>query len=780
MRSVAQKILISLGITTLIIFSVIPVSVNATQEEYATCMSTTQDDSVCRKFLTTTEQTNVGVQPLPSDDSSWLGDALINAASPLLFIVMRTTSGLLALAGLILDSVIKITIVDMSENIKNLSAIDDVWSKIRDLGNMSFIFILLYHGIKMVLGLGSSDIKKIVVGIVIAAILVNFSLFVTKIVIDASNVVTLGFYNSISSAGGSTSVGGTTYNFGFSGAFMKPLGLSGIWDTEGFKNIVSTNRDASSLVIYIGGTIFMLITLFIFLTVALLFVIRYMVFIVLLIMSPIAFLTYAVPGLGSLSKKYWDTLFGQALFGPIYMLLTWVTLSIAGSDGFLNQKNSIGTALATPNQDTVSVIINFVILIGLLIMSVVQAKTHATSGGIVSASYINKGQAYLGGAIFGGAARAGTQTFGRLGRAVADSDTLRERVEKGGVTGKLAKWTLQGAKSTADTSFDFRNAGILGEQLSKAGAGKGIKGGYDSYLKEKKKEDKELLELIKPSDRAVAQAEEMLKSDAFKERERLERDKYFASSERAQEVADERAKRQKALNRAVAEKTDAEKSLKKAQEEITEITKTIEESVQYKDLQARILRETNEDIRKTLQAEIDEIRKPIELAKGKGSALESLFKQKDNARKKADEDLNVNFEKWLAAGYESWISNEQKELIATKGGQDEKKYGKENKYLHGQVKTREVLPQSDIRAKTIAERVGNRKSLWMPWGYITENPPEFSKDRGRALKKGIKKKKSVEDTIKEQMKEESEKDEGGDEAAPAAPTPPPATTPPTP
>lgn len=759
MKSVAQKIFITLGFITLITMSVIPLSALA------------QADNISGGSGATT-QADVAAPSV----ASALGTAIIASISPILYIVMRLIAGFLGLAGIVLDGVIQMTVVDMTANFKKLTVINELWKTIRDLGNMTFIFILLYQGIRMVLGLSGANVKKAITGIILAAILVNFSLMFTKVVIDASNIITLGFYNSISNAGGGNKdIAGYKFNFGFSGAFMKPLGLSGILDVESFENIGDKtinlkDRDASEIIIYVGGSIFMLIAIFVFLAVALLFIIRYLAFILLLIMSPIAFLNFAID-LGSLSKKYWDTLFGQALFGPIYMFLTWIVLSIVGSDGFLNETGSLGSTLANPNKDTIAVLVNFILLIGLLIFSALQAKTFATKGGIVTSKIVDKGTGWVGGAVFGGAARAGTQTFGRIGRAVADSDRLREQVKEGGVKGWIAKKTLQTGKWTADSSFDARNSSALGDQLNKMGAGKGLKGGYDTYLKNKIKEDKDLLELIKPSARTVAEAEARLKSDTFKEEEKQKRDDYFASNAYAEVLAAEEAKRKKALDdaeNAVRVNTD---KITQARKDLVKITNSIESSAEYKALQARLVAATTDEQRKAVEVEIAAIRAPITTTSAKIDALEKLINIKTEERDRAREKLGDDFKKWQKAYYESWISDEQKELIAIKGGQDEKKYGK-GENLRGQIKTREVTSKADEYAKAIGERIGKQRTAWTLGFGI----PEFSKERGRALKKGIKKKKSIEDTIKEQVKEEADA-EGGDstdQTPPAPPTPPPA------
>ena len=147
------------------------------------------------------------------------GDRLISSLGPIgqlsigiLYTLMTLVAGLLGIAGLILNGILKISVTDLSTRL-SISSIETTWRVLRDLANMSFIFILLYEGIRMILGLEGSNVKKVLSGIIIAAILINFSLFATKVVIDASNIITLGFYNSIVSAGDtSTGLSGMLMN----------------------------------------------------------------------------------------------------------------------------------------------------------------------------------------------------------------------------------------------------------------------------------------------------------------------------------------------------------------------------------------------------------------------------------------------------------------------------------------------------------------------------------------------------------------------------------------
>ena len=171
--------------------------------------------------------------------------------------ILKLMSLLLYLAGAGLDYVLTHTVLDMSTNIPKMTGINIGWKLLRDLMNIAFIFLLVWEGIKMIIGQGSQDgVRKFITSIVIASILVNFSLFFTKILIDASNVVTVGFYNSIINPDQKINVSGSNSEDirGLSVPFMQALGVSKVYSRETFKE-VSGGKDENMLIIGIAGSI---------------------------------------------------------------------------------------------------------------------------------------------------------------------------------------------------------------------------------------------------------------------------------------------------------------------------------------------------------------------------------------------------------------------------------------------------------------------------------------------------------------------------------------------
>lgn len=107
------------------------------------------------------------------------------------------TSFIFGLSGELLDFAIDYTTDSDSYGGATGSFVNEGWKITRDLANIAFIFILLYTAIGTILNLHGVDWKKTLARVIIIALLINFSLFAAKIVIDAGNILARVFYSSM-------------------------------------------------------------------------------------------------------------------------------------------------------------------------------------------------------------------------------------------------------------------------------------------------------------------------------------------------------------------------------------------------------------------------------------------------------------------------------------------------------------------------------------------------------------------------------------------------------
>ncbi|MEW5907749.1 MAG: hypothetical protein AB1643_01010 [Patescibacteria group bacterium] len=348
-------------------------------------------------------------------------------------IILWLVARVLWLTAQLFSSTLKLTL--LNNTYSEIPAVTVGWSLSRDLVNLFFIFILLYIAIATILQISGYGIKDLLVRVIIIALLVNFSLMITKVVIDASNILALGFYNRIQTI---TPAGVVNYG-DITGVLMQGTHMNDIFNVDGWEgfdpNDNSEQTMRSVIINTIFGSILILVLAFVFFAATILFIIRTIVLLFLMILAPLAFLAMALPATRSLAHRWWTTLFHQAFFAPIFLFFVWIVANIIASEQFNNAINmtgvdaasriseAFGTATGDPSPHT-GIIVNYLLLIGLSIGSLVAAKQMGAygAGSMIKLGRWAKGQAL--GAV-------GKVTLGRTASRVAQSETLRQAAAEG-------------------------------------------------------------------------------------------------------------------------------------------------------------------------------------------------------------------------------------------------------------------------------------------------------------------------------------------------------------
>src|SRR3989338_5437944 len=76
------------------------------------------------------------------------------------------------------------------------------WVMVRDITNMFFVVVLLIISFGTILGLEQYEYKKLLVKLLMAAVIVNFSRIICGIIIDVAQVVMITFINGIAATAG--------------------------------------------------------------------------------------------------------------------------------------------------------------------------------------------------------------------------------------------------------------------------------------------------------------------------------------------------------------------------------------------------------------------------------------------------------------------------------------------------------------------------------------------------------------------------------------------------
>ncbi|PJC49695.1 hypothetical protein CO033_00150 [Candidatus Nomurabacteria bacterium CG_4_9_14_0_2_um_filter_32_10] len=427
----------------------------------------------------TTSYYDLGCSILPTDPN------IIGCVAEIFHFLWQASALFAEIAGRILDFFVYYS--TNSSSYDN-GFVEKSWNAVRDIANIFFIIALLYVAIKTVLGLNVTNNKKLVGTVIIIALVINFSLFTTKVVIDGSNILAKIFYNNITS----TKKGSSGPVIESGGEKSISIGLINSYNPQ---KIVSFDRYELSPGTFLFITFLLiaitLYTAYIFLSVALLFVARVVSLWMSMIFSPIAFASYTVPfdipGFGH--KEWWKNLIENAMLAPLFIFFLYIIVLFTG---FLTEvakypdSNEISTT-SQMMQHLISVIVPFVIIFILL----KQAKTLAVKYSGELGAAIMTGAKMVGGLALGavtggtamGIAAMGRKTVGSVSKYV-QNDAARNKDFK--TFGDYKNWGLgkkinpfayvaqAGKTATAATAAGLHGIG-LGKKMKEADEGYGHK-----------------------------------------------------------------------------------------------------------------------------------------------------------------------------------------------------------------------------------------------------------------------------------------------------------------
>ena len=319
-------------------------------------------------------------------------------------IALKLSALVLYLVGNLFDYSIEIA-VNSAEFFKALNIIEPMWAVVRDFANMTFIFVLIYLAWQILLGKGNFSAKENVMRLVLVAILINFSLFAAKAMVDASNILSLNIYESIKAPNSSPDVNGRA---SVSARIMGTLGLASVYNLSSVfdrKTIPGCGGvPGTILTVGIFGTILFSITSITFLIAAILFFMRMLNILILFITSPVWVWGYVIneSRVEKLKKDWMNKMLGVMKFPVIYMLILYVGLAMFGQLSAAQlaatgKPTSIlqiicNTATGEGKTDIfqqLPIIINFVLVIAILMYAIKYAVSDGAQGSIVGGKFVS-------------------------------------------------------------------------------------------------------------------------------------------------------------------------------------------------------------------------------------------------------------------------------------------------------------------------------------------------------------------------------------------------------
>ncbi len=278
---------------------------------------------------------------------------LLNIAAAVATIILKLFGVLLWLASSIFDLSIYISIISFKSLIAS-PGVDAAWRIMRDLANLSFIFILFYIAISVIFDISvGSNGKKLIVDVIIIALLVNFSGFLVRVVVDASNVVAYEFYSRMSydpQANDGWVLDKVNANIGT--ALVSKLGLMNhvvpVENADDPNEVTITRLGHLQIVIgALGGIAIILMASYVLLVASIMFILRTVTLLFVYVFSPVGLTLRLIPMFKDSHKLWLDTLIKQSFYAPAFLIPLFAVFKILGTQGLstLAQDAGIGTGL---------------------------------------------------------------------------------------------------------------------------------------------------------------------------------------------------------------------------------------------------------------------------------------------------------------------------------------------------------------------------------------------------------------------------------------------------
>src|SRR6056297_2072032 len=192
------------------------------------------------------------------------------------------------------------------------AAVSKGWIIIRDVFNMFFVIALLIIAFSTVLGIQKYHYKQILLSLLIAAVLVNFSKLICGIFIDVSQVLMLTFVRAFKDVAG--------------GNLIEMMGLRGLLS---LKSGAATDVGAGEIM---GATLLALIMAIVSVVVlgviVMILIFRIIGLWFLTVLSPLAFVATVLPGTRGYGKRWWSQFSKEVIIGPVLAFCLWLSFAV--------------------------------------------------------------------------------------------------------------------------------------------------------------------------------------------------------------------------------------------------------------------------------------------------------------------------------------------------------------------------------------------------------------------------------------------------------------------
>ena len=358
-----------------------------------------------------------------------------------LLIIGTVINAITFIIAMVFDAIFEISMMSFSTIITS-AGVDTAWEIIRNIINISFIFVLLYIAISIILGSFGPSKKSTVAGVVISALLINFSLLITRIIIDVGNMLAMAIYEK------------AWHGPGISTWIMEGLQLQTLLSP----NVITATGQSNTVTLMVIQIILSLVFISVLLYGIIFLLGRLVTLVALLALSPIGFIGFSMPWLKDKADEWWKALIDQVFLLPIFLFFLMMANSmLRGAWSIAKILHQTPEQWVTTTGFDVGAWVNYCLIIAMLLMSVKMTKKMSGGvGKIVDA--VGKGFKYAAafGAVFVASAVSG-------GAAAGPAKALLGRMAgAGGITGAAGRGIQGIARSNAGQALQSSAKAVAG------------------------------------------------------------------------------------------------------------------------------------------------------------------------------------------------------------------------------------------------------------------------------------------------------------------------------
>jgi hypothetical protein len=367
----------------------------------------------------------------------------------------------------------------------NINILDDKssvaqvgWNIVRDVANLGFVLIIVVIAIGVMLRIEKYGSQKLLVRLIAAAILVNFSLAIAGAFLQFSHTLTTFFLSKVPSISLSSDPPFVSSGLGsaLAGAFNSQRFLS----PENFAGDISAlNTFGTSLLTSIASVFFSaaftFIAIIVVATFGIMLLVRYLHLIFLLVLAPIVWLFWVIPNLSGKFGEWWNSFIKWTFFAPaaaFFIYLSFRAVELIGTQKIFltNQDFFTGAIAAVMSQGAQMVVIAGIMLGGLIV-----AQKMGIESANIGLNLANKAKAGALGWAGRKSLQAGSALFRRKGTepdAKSNAEKIQGWAEKRtSILGRYAAgWVARGAAtlSTAGGEDQVKYHGSQVKGMSEA------------------------------------------------------------------------------------------------------------------------------------------------------------------------------------------------------------------------------------------------------------------------------------------------------------------------